>query len=75
MSFSAGELASEIRKYIPKFRCIFKPDFRQKIAESWPITIDDSNARKEWGWKSDYDMVSTIRDMMGKMWRLKPKKM
>jgi nucleoside-diphosphate-sugar epimerase len=75
MSFSAGELASEIRKYIPKFRCIFKPDFRQKIAESWPMTIDDSNARKEWGWKSDYDMVSTIRDMMGKMWRLKPKKM
>jgi nucleoside-diphosphate-sugar epimerase len=75
MSFSAGELASEIRKYIPKFRCIFKPDFRQKIAESWPISIDDSIARKEWGWKPDYDMVSTIKDMMEKMSKMKPKNM
>ena len=51
MSFSAGELAAEIKKHIPEFKCDYKPDFRQNIADTWPKSIDDSAARKEWGWK------------------------
>jgi len=67
MSFSAGELADEIRKYIPKFKCDYKPDFRQAIADTWPKTIDDSTARKEWGWKPDYDLEVMIKDMLEKL--------
>jgi len=67
MSFSAGELAAEIRKYIPDFKCAYKPDFRQKIADSWPKSIDDSVARKEWGWNPKYDLASMTRDMMEKL--------
>lgn len=67
MSFSAGELATEIKKYIPEFRCDYKPDFRQKIADSWPMSIDDSVARKEWGWKSTYDLAAMTKDMISKL--------
>jgi len=67
MSFSAGELTAEIKKHIPDFKCEYKPDFRQKIADSWPMTIDDSVARKEWGWKSTYNLVAMTRDMIEKL--------
>ncbi|MDH7477046.1 MAG: L-threonine 3-dehydrogenase [Candidatus Bathyarchaeota archaeon] len=67
MSFSAGELAAEIKKYIPEFKCEYKPDFRQKIADSWPKSIDDSVARKEWGWNPKYDLASMTRDMIEKL--------
>jgi nucleoside-diphosphate-sugar epimerase len=67
ISFSAGELAAEIRKYIPGFRCDYKPDFRQKIADSWPMSIDDSVAHREWGWKPAYDLASMTRDMIDKL--------
>ena len=67
ISFSAGELATEIRKYIPGFRCEYKPDFRQKIADSWPMSIDDNVARKEWSWKPTYDLASMARDMIEKL--------
>ena len=64
MSFSAGELAEEIKKYIPDFTCEYKPDFRQEIADSWPKTIDDSVARKEWGWKPSYDLSKMTKEMI-----------
>lgn len=64
MSFSAGELAAEIRKHIPNFVCEFKPDARQAIADSWPKTIDDSAARSEWDWKPAYDLASMTADMI-----------
>jgi nucleoside-diphosphate-sugar epimerase len=67
MSFSAGELASEIKKYIPEFRCDYKPDFRQKIADSWPMSIDDSMARRDWGWKPTYDLASMTSDVLEKL--------
>jgi len=66
-SFSAKELATEIRKHIPDFKCKFKPDFRQKIADSWPMSIDDSVARKEWNWKPTYDMAAITEDMIEKL--------
>jgi len=64
MSFSAQELADSIRKYIPDFECTFEPDFRQKIADSWPCSVDDSPARKEWGWQPGYDLDAMTRDML-----------
>jgi len=64
MSFSAGELAAEIRRHIPSFECRYEPDFRQAIADSWPASIDDSAARKEWGWKPDYDLAAMTVDML-----------
>jgi nucleoside-diphosphate-sugar epimerase len=54
ISFTPKELAVEIKKHIPDFEIIYKPDFRQKIAESWPKSIDDSVARKDWGLKMKY---------------------
>jgi nucleoside-diphosphate-sugar epimerase len=69
ISFSAGELTAEIKKYIPEFKCEYKPDFRQKIADSWPMSIDDSVARVEWGWKPTYDLASMTKDMIEKLTR------
>ena len=67
LSFSAGELAAEIKKHLPEFACEYKPDFRQKIADSWPRTIDDSVARKEWGWEPQYDLAAMVADMLEKL--------
>lgn len=64
MSFSAGELAAEIKKYITDFKIDYKPDFRQSIADSWPQCIDDSVAREEWGWNPSYDISSMTKDML-----------
>jgi nucleoside-diphosphate-sugar epimerase len=69
ISFSAGQLVAEIKKHVPEFRCEYKPDFRQKIADSWPMTIDDGVARKEWGWKPTYDLAAMTKDMLEKLSR------
>lgn len=67
MSFSAGELAAAIKKYIPEFTVTYNPDHRQAIADSWPMSVDDSAARKEWGWSPSYDIDSMTRDMLDKL--------
>ncbi len=67
MSFSAGELAAEIKKHIPDFEIEYEPDFRQAIADSWPRTIDDSAARREWGWEPEYDLAAMTVDMLEKL--------
>jgi nucleoside-diphosphate-sugar epimerase len=67
MSFSAGELAAEISKHIQGFEYDYKPDFRQKIADSWPMSLDDSAAREEWGWKPEYDLATMTKDMIEKL--------
>ncbi|HNT27639.1 MAG TPA: NAD-dependent epimerase/dehydratase family protein [bacterium] len=64
MSFTVGEMATEIRKHIPDFKIDYKPDFRQAIADSWPESIDDTAAREEWGWKPAYTLASMTVDML-----------
>lgn len=64
VSFSAKELEKEIQKHIPKFKCVYNPDFRQKIADSWPKTIDDSQARKDWNWKPEYNLSDMTKDIL-----------
>jgi len=50
-SFSPEEIAENIKKYLPDFTITYKPDFRQEIADSWPQSIDDTEARTDWGWE------------------------
>jgi nucleoside-diphosphate-sugar epimerase len=64
MSFTAGELAAEIRRHIKEFKIEYKPDFRQEIADSWPQSVDDSLARKEWNWAPTYGLQSMTADMI-----------
>jgi nucleoside-diphosphate-sugar epimerase len=64
VSFSPGELAAEIRRHVPGFEIVYAPDFRQAIAESWPHTIDDSQARAEWGWAPRFDLARITADML-----------
>lgn len=56
LSFTPEQLANEIKKHIPGFTISYKPDFRQKIAESWPCSVDASVATKDWGHSSKYDL-------------------
>ncbi len=63
-SFSPKDIAGEIRKSIPEFKISYKPDFRQQIADSWPASIDDSEARKDWGWKPEFDLSTMSADML-----------
>lgn len=63
MSFTPKELAAEITKQYPNFTITYEPDFRQKIADSWPASIDDSAARKDWGWKNDFNIENMTVDM------------
>ncbi len=67
MSFSAGELAAEIKRHIPEFECEYKPDSRQAIADSWPCSLDDSAARQEWGWQPAYDLAAMTVDMLARL--------
>ena len=63
-SFTPEELVLEIRKHIPDFEINYEPDFRQAIADSWPKSIDDSVAQKDWGWKPVYDIQAMTKVML-----------
>jgi nucleoside-diphosphate-sugar epimerase len=64
INFTPTELVDEIKKLSPGFKCDYKPDHRQKIADSWPKSIDDSQARKDWGWKHKYDLEKMTKVML-----------
>jgi nucleoside-diphosphate-sugar epimerase len=64
VSFTPKEIAASITKHIPDFTIRYKPDFRQKIADSWPASIDDQCARDDWGWKHKFDLSSMTKEML-----------
>jgi nucleoside-diphosphate-sugar epimerase len=64
MSFAPCDIAAAIRKHIPDFKMAATPDFRQAIAQSWPASIDDQQARNDWGWKPAFDLRSMTEDML-----------
>jgi nucleoside-diphosphate-sugar epimerase len=64
MSFSPEEIAAAIEKHIPGFEISYAPDYRQQIADGWPASIDDSQARNDWGWKHEYDLEKMTAEML-----------
>jgi len=64
MSFNPEQISAEIKRHIPDFNIEYNPDYRQKIAEGWPQSIDDSSARADWKWKEKYDLSGLVEDML-----------
>ncbi|ARN79044.1 NAD-dependent epimerase [Nonlabens spongiae] len=64
MSFTPSQIAADITRHIPEFKIDYRPDFRQEIADSWPGSINDDRARKDWGWKHVYDLETTVETML-----------
>ena len=68
MSFDPEIIYHAIRRRIPDFKMIYDINpLKQKIAESWPDSLDDSCARAEWGWKPEYDLERMTDDMLEKL--------
>jgi nucleoside-diphosphate-sugar epimerase len=64
LSFTPAEITNEIKKHIPDFKIDYQPDFRQAIADSWPKSINDSEAREQWGWKENYNLEKLVKNML-----------
>lgn len=64
LSFTPAEIANEIKKHLPEFKIDYQPDFRQAIADSWPKSINDQEAREQWGWKEKYNLEALVKNML-----------
>lgn len=64
MSFSPAEIAAEIKRHFPAFEISYVPDQRQEIAESWPESMDDTEAKNDWGWRAQFDLAAMTEDML-----------
>lgn len=64
ISFTPKEIAAEIQNHFKNFSITYKPDFRQQIADSWPKSIDDSVARKDWNWQHQFDLKKMSEQML-----------
>ena len=72
IDFSPRQLVQQISKHLPETRVKFLPDYRQEIANSWPKSIDDSHARKDWGWEPSYSLEEMTKEMIQHLSVLKP---
>lgn len=67
VSFTPADIAAAIKVHIPDFEISYKADFRQQIAATWPRVLDDSNARRDWGWQHEYDLPKMVEDMLSEI--------
>jgi nucleoside-diphosphate-sugar epimerase len=66
-SVTPGELTAAIQTHFPEFKTIYEPDFRDLIAKTWPQSIDDSQARKDWGWHHEFGLQEMVKEMITNM--------
>lgn len=66
-SFTPLEITREIQKRMPDFKVNYQPDFRQKIADTWPDSIDDSAARADWAWQPKFDLSQMTHEMLSQL--------
>ncbi len=64
VSFTPDDLSKLVKQHIENFEIDYEPDFRQDIADSWPSSIDDSEARKDWNWKHNFDLNMIVKEML-----------
>lgn len=64
LSFAPEEISGSIRKHFPEFTISYEPDFRQDIADTWPNSIDDTQAREDWNWTPDFDLDEMTADIL-----------
>ena len=64
IDFTPEEISEEIKKHLPDFEISYQPDFRQKIADSWPQSIDDSDARIDWDWQYEFNLETMTKDIL-----------
>jgi nucleoside-diphosphate-sugar epimerase len=67
ISFTPEDIANAIKRVIPEFEITYKPDYRQQIADSWPSSIDDTCARKDWNWSHEYDLEAICNEMISNL--------
>ncbi|RTL47216.1 MAG: NAD-dependent epimerase/dehydratase family protein [Sphingobacteriales bacterium] len=67
MSFSPKEITTAIQQFIPDFTIAYQPDYRQTIADSWPQSIDDTTAKKDWNWQPDFNLQLMTADMIANL--------
>ncbi len=72
LSFTPSELANAIREVYPHFKIQYQPDFRQKIADTWPDSIDDTDAQNDWNWKASYHLKAMTTVMIEKLQEAHP---
>lgn len=64
VSFTPEEIGDSIKRHYPSFEAVYRPDFRQEIAESWPSSLDDLAAQEDWGWSPKYLLDDITEDML-----------
>ncbi len=64
ISFAPKEIYEAIKVYKPEFQITYKPDFREQIAQSWPASLNDDEARSDWGWEPKYDLDLLVQTML-----------
>ncbi|MFN3942812.1 MAG: L-threonine 3-dehydrogenase [Flavobacterium sp.] len=64
ISFTPKQITEEIQKHYPNFEVTYEPDFRQKIADSWPNSVNDNEAREDWNWKHQFDLNAMTFEML-----------
>jgi threonine 3-dehydrogenase len=67
VSFTPREQAESITRFIPNYQQTYAPDFRQAIADSWPASLDDSAARKDWGWQPKFGLDEISKEMIASL--------